>query len=313
MRQRAALDAKGTAGRAPHTLHMTATPIPRTLSLTAYGDLDATSIRELPAGRQPVKTWVVGEEKRAGAYGFIRDRLGEGRQAYVVCPLVADSEKLRAKAASVEAERLRAGELAGLSRRPAARPDVLRGEGGGDGATSSPARTDVLVATTVIEVGIDVPNATVMLIEGAERFGLSQLHQLRGRVVSAYLSGVDRAIISEVPFDIEKLAGLLTADKRANPSSYAMMTISEGATMIGGEMVQAGREDAYGHRKLGGVGQLTSELLHEVTGDGVIYQQIGYLMRSGSPIARPDGRDQLRGDGRRPGDRGDDREVGRAP
>ena len=102
-------------------------------------------------------------------------------------------------------------------------------------------------------------------------------------LVSAYLSGVDRAIISEVPFDIEKLAGLLTADKRANPSSYAMMTISEGATMIGGEMVQAGREDAYGHRKLGGVGQLTSELLHEVTGDGVIYQQIGYLMRSGSP------------------------------
>ncbi len=102
-------------------------------------------------------------------------------------------------------------------------------------------------------------------------------------LVSAYLSGVDRAIISEVPFDIEKLAGLLTADKRANPSSYAMMTISEGATMVGGEMVQGGREDAYGHRKLGGVGQLTSELLHEVTGDGVIYQQIGYLMRSGSP------------------------------
>ena len=93
---------------------MTATPIPRTLSLTAYGDLDATAIRELPAGRRPVKTWVVGEEKRAGAYEFIRDRLREGRQAYVVCPLVADSEKLRAKAASAEAERLRAGELAGF-------------------------------------------------------------------------------------------------------------------------------------------------------------------------------------------------------
>jgi len=102
-------------------------------------------------------------------------------------------------------------------------------------------------------------------------------------LVSAYLSGVDRAIISEVPFDIEKLAGFLMADKASNPSSYAMMTISEGATVIGGEMVQDGPEDAYGHRKLGGVGQQTSEMLKEITGDGIIYQQIGYLMRSGSP------------------------------
>ena len=116
MRQRAALDAKGPGEAAPHVLHMTATPIPRTLSLTAYGDLDATAIRELPAGRQPVKTWVVGEEKRAGAYEFIRERLREGRQAYVVCPLVADSEKLQAKAASAEAERLRDGRAARLSR-----------------------------------------------------------------------------------------------------------------------------------------------------------------------------------------------------
>ena len=181
VRQRAALDAKGPGEAAPHALHMTATPIPRTLSLTAYGDLDSTTIRELPAGRRPVKTWVVGEEKRAGAYEFIRDRLREGRQAYVVCPLVADSEKLRAKAAGAEAERLRAGELAGF------RVGLLHGQMSSrekaeamDGFVAG--RTDVLVATTVIEVGIDVPNATVMLIEGAERFGLSQLHQLRGRV-----------------------------------------------------------------------------------------------------------------------------------
>jgi ATP-dependent DNA helicase RecG len=181
VRQRAALDAKGPGDAAPHVLHMTATPIPRTLSLTAYGDLDATAIRELPAGRRPVKTWVVGEEKRAGAYEFIRERLREGRQAYVVCPLVAASEKLQAKAASAEAERLRKGELAGFrvgllhgqmsSRDKAAVMDEFVSGG-----------LDVLVATTVIEVGIDVPNATVMLIEGAERFGLSQLHQLRGRV-----------------------------------------------------------------------------------------------------------------------------------
>ncbi|MET0958504.1 MAG: ATP-dependent DNA helicase RecG [Solirubrobacterales bacterium] len=181
VRQRAALDAKGPGAAAPHVLHMTATPIPRTLSLTAYGDLDATAIRELPAGRRPIKTWVVGEEKRAGAYEFIRARLREGRQAYVVCPLVSDSEKLRAKAASAEAERLRAGQLAGF------RVGLLHGQMSSrekaaamDGFVAGD--LDVLVATTVIEVGIDVPNATVMLIEGAERFGLSQLHQLRGRV-----------------------------------------------------------------------------------------------------------------------------------
>ena len=102
-------------------------------------------------------------------------------------------------------------------------------------------------------------------------------------LVSAYLSGVDRAVISEVPVDVDRLAELLLRDKRSNPSNYAMMTISEGATLIGGEMVQAGVEDAYGHRKLGGIGQLTSELLKERTGEGMIYQQLGYLMRSGSP------------------------------
>jgi 6-phosphofructokinase 1 len=102
-------------------------------------------------------------------------------------------------------------------------------------------------------------------------------------LVSAYLSGVDRAIISEVPFDIDRLGEQLMRDKAANPSNYAMMTISEGATLAGGEMVQGGDEDAYGHRKLGGIGQRTSELLKERTGSDMIYQQVGYLMRSGSP------------------------------
>jgi 6-phosphofructokinase 1 len=102
-------------------------------------------------------------------------------------------------------------------------------------------------------------------------------------LVSAYLSGVDRAIISEVPFDVDRLAELLLADQRANPSHYAMMTISEGATLQGGEMLLRGEEDAYGHRKLGGIGQLTAELLRERTGEGMIHQQLGYLMRSGSP------------------------------
>jgi 6-phosphofructokinase 1 len=102
-------------------------------------------------------------------------------------------------------------------------------------------------------------------------------------LVAAYLSGVDRAVISEVPFDVEKLAGMLVADKRSNPSGYAMMTISEGASMVGGDLVAGGTEDAFGHRKLGGIGQATGEALKQITGEGIIYQQIGYLMRSGSP------------------------------
>ncbi|MGI9020142.1 MAG: ATP-dependent DNA helicase RecG [Solirubrobacterales bacterium] len=181
VRQRQALDSKGPGGAAPHVLHMTATPIPRTLSLTAYGDLDTTTLRELPAGRRPVKTWVVGEERRAGAYEFVRERLREGRQAYVVCPLVEGSDKLEAKAASDEHERLRSGEFADFDvellhgqMAPAAKVAAM------DAFASGAAH--VLVATSVIEVGIDVSNATVMIVEGAERFGLSQLHQLRGRV-----------------------------------------------------------------------------------------------------------------------------------
>jgi 6-phosphofructokinase 1 len=104
-------------------------------------------------------------------------------------------------------------------------------------------------------------------------------------LVSAYLSGMDRAIISEVPFDVEKLSQLLMDDKRKNPSRYAMTTISEGAHFVGGEMVMGGTADAYGHRKLGGIGAQTGEALKEITGEGIIYQQIGYLMRSGQPDA----------------------------
>jgi ATP-dependent DNA helicase RecG len=179
--QRKALDSKGVEGLAPHILHMTATPIPRTLSLTAYGDLDTTALHELPSGRKPVQTRVVEEDERSGAYEFIRGQLREGRQAFVVCPLVEQSEKMQGRAAEVEAERLAAGELGDFS------VGVIHGQmHSRDKAAAMEAfaagATDVLVATTVIEVGIDVPNATVMVIEGAERYGISQLHQLRGRV-----------------------------------------------------------------------------------------------------------------------------------
>jgi ATP-dependent DNA helicase RecG len=179
--QRRALDEKRVEGMVPHVLHMTATPIPRTLSLTAYGDLDTTALHELPAGRQPVETRLVEEDDRPAAYEFLRAQLREGRQAYVVCPLVEESEKIQGRAAEVEAERLAGEELDGFSvgvihgQMPSARKAEAM-------EAFVSAATDVLVATTVIEVGIDVPNATVMVIEGAERYGVSQLHQLRGRV-----------------------------------------------------------------------------------------------------------------------------------
>ncbi len=182
VRQRAALDAKAPGELAPHVLHMTATPIPRTLALTSYGDLDATVLRELPAGRRPVETHVVdGARARARAYERIREEIAAGRQCFVVCPLVEESEALQAKAATVEAERLQRTEFRDL------RVALIHGQMPTSAKQEAMKRfavgeADVLVATSVVEVGIDVPNATVMLIEAADRYGLSQLHQLRGRV-----------------------------------------------------------------------------------------------------------------------------------
>ena len=180
--QRRALDRKAPPGLAPHVLHMTATPIPRTLALTAYGDLDVTVLRELPAGRRPITTHVVsGERARTRAYERIREELRAGRQAFVVCPLVEESEALAARAATAEYERLRTGEFRDFrvvllhgQMRPREKQEAM--------AAFAAGGADVLVATTVIEVGIDVPNATVMLVEDAERYGISQLHQLRGRI-----------------------------------------------------------------------------------------------------------------------------------
>jgi ATP-dependent DNA helicase RecG len=182
VRQRAALDAKAPDGMSPHVLHMTATPIPRTLALSQYGDLDFTVLRELPRGRQPIETFVCSSERERGrAYERIREELRAGRQAFVVCPLVSESEALAARAATAEYERLSAGELRDFrvvlmhgQLRPADKVEVMRAFAAGE--------ADVLVATTVIEVGIDVPNATVMLVEDADRYGISQLHQLRGRI-----------------------------------------------------------------------------------------------------------------------------------
>ncbi len=181
--QRSTLQKKGADGeKAPHVLVMSATPIPRTLALILYGDLDVSVVDELPPGRTPVQTRVVPESKRAAMYGFLRQEVQKGRQAYVVCPLVEDSEMLEdVRSAQATFEQLKSGELSGLrvgltwgaqpSNEKAAVLDSF-----------AAGQLDVLVSTTVIEVGVNVPNASVMVIENAERFGLSQLHQLRGRV-----------------------------------------------------------------------------------------------------------------------------------
>jgi ATP-dependent DNA helicase RecG len=182
VRQRAALEGKASEGLVPHVLHMTATPIPRTLQRTVYGDLDVTALRELPAGRQPIETHVVdGARARTRAYEKAREEIAAGRQVFVVCPLVEESEALQAKAATKEAELLQATEFAQQ------RVALIHGQMSSKDKQEAMRRfaerdADVLVATSVIEVGIDVPNASVMLIEAAERYGLSQLHQLRGRV-----------------------------------------------------------------------------------------------------------------------------------
>ena len=196
--QRAALDDKGsptpgqrTTKRSVHVLHMTATPIPRTLALATYGDLDVSTLRQLPQGRQPIETRIVSTERARGeAYAQLRSELDAGRQAYVVCPLIEEAVsedpfavagEREVRAAVAEFGRLGEGELSNyrlvlmhgqmpVREKQAAMAQFAAGE------------VDVLVSTTVIEVGIDVPNATVMVIENAERFGISQLHQLRGRI-----------------------------------------------------------------------------------------------------------------------------------
>ncbi|MGE5479799.1 MAG: ATP-dependent DNA helicase RecG [Chloroflexota bacterium] len=168
-------------GFAPHILLMTATPIPRTMTMTVYGDLDVSVIKEMPRDRKPIKTKVAYEKDRDEVLEFVKDKLREGRQAYIVYPLVEKSEKLELKAATEHFEELRTeafgefscgllhGQMQSVDKESVMRDFLAK-------------RYDVLVATTVIEVGIDVANATVMIIEDAERFGLSQLHQLRGRV-----------------------------------------------------------------------------------------------------------------------------------
>ena len=165
----------------PHTLHMSATPIPRTLSLTLYGDLDVSVLDEMPPGRRPVRTSLVPPEAVEDMWGFVRSQLKAGRQAYVVCPLIEESEVLEVASARRMFAELAAGELSGFRLR-LLHGQLPPGEKAAAMAIYAAGEADVLVSTSVIEVGVDVSNASVMVILGARRFGLSQLHQLRGRV-----------------------------------------------------------------------------------------------------------------------------------
>ncbi len=183
MAQRARLKDKGS----PHFLSMTATPIPRTLALTLYGDLDLSLLDEMPKGRKPILTEIAGPEKREEAYARVREELARGRQAYVICPRIDEPDPtkelaVQAKSVKAEAERL-ARDVFPESTIGILHSKMTPAEKEKAMQAFEKGTTDILVATSVVEVGVNVPNATVILIEGAERFGLAQLHQLRGRVI----------------------------------------------------------------------------------------------------------------------------------
>ncbi len=233
--QRAALRQKGEIS--PHLIALSATPIPRTLALTLYGDLDVSTLDELPPGRQEIMTRRVPEERRDGAYGFVRKEVMNGRQAFVVCPLIEESEAVEARAATAEYERLatevfpdlRVGLLHGkMSSRQ--KEQVMSKFRDGE--------TDILVSTAVVEVGIDVPNATVMLVEAAHRFGVAQLHQFRGRVGRG-----------EHKSYCLLLADVSTAD--ANQRLAAVERIHDGFRLAEVDLEIRGPGDAFGTRQSG--------------------------------------------------------------
>ncbi len=239
--QRARLRQKGAN---PHLLVMTATPIPRTLALTVYGDLEVSTIDELPPGRLPVSTSWVEPGEREEAYDFLRERLDAGEQAFVICPLVDESEVLDVRSAEEEFERLRTGPLA------AYRLDLLHGRMSGRLKDEVMGRfgsgeADVLVSTSVVEVGIDVPNATTIVIEGAERFGLSQLHQFRGRVGRS---------------DRQGYCLLFSSDEDPNPDAQnrlrAMERTTDGFQLAEVDLEMRGEGEAWGMAQSGGNGML---------------------------------------------------------
>jgi ATP-dependent DNA helicase RecG len=274
--QRAALREKGAqAAHTPHMLVMTATPIPRTLALTLYGDLDISVVDELPPGRQAIKTTWVGPDERGDAERFLRGQVEQGRQAFVICPLVEESETLDVKSATAEYERLKRQVY------PDLRLELLHGRMSSKQKDEVMRRfrdgeADILVSTAVIEVGIDIPNASVMMIEGADRFGLAQLHQLRGRVGR----GADKSYC------------LLLCDEPSD-EARARLELMEGTTdgfeLAEADMQLRGPGQFFGTRQSGlpglKVAKLTDVKLIELT-----RTEAGRMLDEDSGLTRPEHR-----------------------
>lgn len=239
---------------APHLLSMTATPIPRTLALTLYGDLDLTLLDEMPVGRKRVETVVLGPKEREGAYERVRNELAEGHQAYVICPRIDEPDPakelaLMAKSVKAEAARLQKEvfprariEILHSKMRPGEKEEVMQ--------RFSDGRIDILVATSVVEVGVNVPNATIILIEGAERFGLSQLHQLRGRVL--------RSTHQSYCFALPESFGATTRERMK-----AFMTAKNGFELAEYDLALRGAGELAGGRQWG-VSDLAMEALKNI-------------------------------------------------
>lgn len=232
--QRSELRSKGTN---PHLLVMTATPIPRSLALTLYGDLDLSIMDEMPAGRQPINTFVLRPQERERAFTLLRGQISDGKQAFIIYPLIEESEKIEARAAVDDYEtlskevfpKLKLGLLHGRMR-PDEKDDVM--------LKFRDRKYDILVSTTVVEVGVDVPNATVMLIEGADRFGLAQLHQLRGRVGR----GTDQSYCLLIPTH---------EDKTENERLQAMVESNDGFFLAEKDLQIRGPGEFLGTRQSG--------------------------------------------------------------
>ncbi|MBA3788927.1 ATP-dependent DNA helicase RecG [Patescibacteria group bacterium] len=239
------------SGLSPHLLSMTATPIPRTLALTIYGDLDLSLLDQMPVGRKPILTQIVGPEKRVEAYARVREELQNGRQAYVICPRIDEPDPtkelaIQAKSVKAEAERLTKEVFPEFSldilhskMTPTQKEETMRAFEDGE--------TQILVATSVVEVGVNVPNATVILIEGAERFGLAQLHQLRGRVIRSN----NQAYCFVLP---EKL-GPATKDRLK-----ALATAKNGFELAEADLLNRGSGEFYGRRQWG-ISDITMEAI----------------------------------------------------
>ena len=232
--QRAELRSKGTS---PHLVVMTATPIPRSLALTLYGDLDISIMNEMPVGRQPINTYVLRPQERERAFTLLRGQIKDGKQAFIIYPLIEESEKIEARAAVDDYETLskevfhdlKLGLLHGRMR-PGEKDDVM--------LKFRDRKYDILVSTTVVEVGVDVPNATVMLIEGADRFGLAQLHQLRGRVGR----GSDQSYCLLIPTH---------EDATENERLLAMAESNDGFVLAERDLQQRGPGEFLGTRQAG--------------------------------------------------------------